>query len=221
MGEGEGDSHGDTHRVTYRHEGCSRDHFASIPLVQSNLRFASTAGVGDGPCGAEDSFAVTDTEDGWKTLTIANDWIKVADTKAGVVLTAGGVLAGLVLNALPAQHAWSRSPWHVALLLTSLGFVCVAIVLALRVFVPRLAARGSEGELLHFDTVARRFPRCEDYVAESRRLLADEDRLASALAEQTWAVSVVAHRKYRNVTPAIWCLVAGPLIAVLGGVLRA
>ncbi len=167
---------------------------------------------------------MTDTEDGWKTLTIANDWIKVADTKAGVVITAGGVLAGLVLAALPPHEAWSRWPWRVALLLTSLGLVCVAIVLALRVFTPRLSATASNeatGSLLHFDAVARRYPNPDDYVTASLDLLSDRERLARALAEQTWAVSVVAHRKYRSVTPAIWCLVAGLLVAVVAGAVRA
>jgi hypothetical protein len=210
--------------VAYRDSGCSREHFASITLVQSNLRPVRWLTVGERRCGAEDFRIVIDSEDGWKTLTIANDWVKVADTKAGVVLTACGVLAGVVLTSLPAHDAWSRSPWHVALLLTSLGFVCVSIVLALRVFVPRLSpgvSAGSDGELLHFDTVARRFPDQEKYVAEYRTLLADAERLSRALAEQTWAVSVVARRKYANVTPAIWFLVAGLLVAVLGGLLRA
>ena len=70
---------------------------------------------------------MTNTEDGWKTLTIAGDWVKVADTKAGVVITAGGVLAGLVLAGIPPHAEWSRHPWRVALLLTSLGLVCVEI----------------------------------------------------------------------------------------------
>jgi hypothetical protein len=167
---------------------------------------------------------VTDTEDGWKTLTIANDWTKVADTKAGVVITASGVLAGVVLSALPAHGEWARWPWRVALLLTSLGFICVAIVLALRVFSPRLSAPASSeatGALLYFDTIARRYPNPDDYVTASRDLLSDPDRLLRALAEQTWAVSVVAHRKFRSVTPAIWCLVVGLLVAVVAGVVRA
>lgn len=166
---------------------------------------------------------MANTEDGWKTLTIANDWVKVADTKAGVVITAGGVLAGLVLAALPAGHQWSRSPWGVALLLTSLGLVCVAIVLALRVFAPRLRSAnmpGSAGLLLHFDAIAAHYRCGDDYAASSLPLLASEERLARALAEQTWAVSVVAHRKFRHVTPAIWCLVAGLLVAVAAGVVR-
>lgn len=203
-----------------------------------SFRAISGCGAGSGlaACvGARQTSGVTNTEDGWKTLTIAGDWVKVADTKAGVVITAGGVLAGLVLTGFPAYAQWSKQPWRVALLLTSLGLVCVAIVLALRVFAPRLrsadsvrgAAKGTaensvssadSADLLHFDAIAERFPNPEGYVAVVRELMADEERLARALAEQTWAVSVVARRKFRHVTPALWCLVMGLLVAVVAGV---
>ncbi len=39
-----------------------------------------------------------DVDQAWKALSLVNDWVKHADAKRGVVLTAAGVSGGVLFN---------------------------------------------------------------------------------------------------------------------------
>src|SRR5699024_6365627 len=147
--------------------------------------------------------SMSSSEDAWKALTQTHDLIKVADTKAGAILAAAGVLGAAVVRALPAMSGWHQKPWHVGLLLVSMVLIAVSIVFALRVFVPRLRL-GDSGSLLHFDNIARRYANAAEFSVAYRSLFEHDDRLHKALAEQLWATSRIARRKFRSVGPAVW-----------------
>lgn len=82
------------------------------------------------------------------------------------------------------------------------------------VFIPRLRNDRSQG-LLYFGNIARRYTDPAEFIPAYRELLSDGPRLEKALAEQVWATSHIARRKFRNVTPAVW-LLGIALIAALG-----
>lgn len=162
--------------------------------------------------------AVTTAEDAWKALAQANDWIKVADTKAGAVIAASGVLGGFLLRAVPAPGHWGQDPWKVGILLVALAVVGTSALMSLRVFTPRLRT-GEAPSLLYFDHIARCYPRPEEFTGPYLAMLRQEERLQESLAEQLWATSVIARRKFRSVTYAIWLLGAGIALAVAAGFL--
>lgn len=163
---------------------------------------------------------MTNSEDAWKALSQTNDLIKVADAKAGAMLAASGVLGGTLVRAVPAPLLWGESPWHVVLLLVSLALVAASILLALKVFVPRLRT-GRSRSLLHFDNIARRYARAADFSPACRSLFEQDDRLHEALAEQLWATSRIARRKFRSVASAIWLFGLALIAALAAGLLAA
>lgn len=157
---------------------------------------------------------MTNAEDAWKTLAQVTDWIKVADTKAGAVLSACGVLGGAVLHGMPPQQQWAQQPWSVGLLFTSLALAAASALLAVQVFAPRLKA-GEPTSLLYFDHIARGYAQPERFSRHYLTMLDADDRLRESLAEQVWATSTVARRKFRRVTPAVWLF--GVSLLVAGG----
>lgn len=163
---------------------------------------------------------MTNADDAWKTLSQVTDWIKVADTKAGVVVSASGVLGGAVLHGMPPQQQWTQRPWTVGLLFMSLVLACGSVLMALQVFAPRLRA-DEPTSLLYFDHIARGYAQPERFSQDYLALLDSNDRLHESLANQVWATSTVARRKFRRVTPAIWLFGASLLIAGGAGVVPA
>lgn len=157
------------------------------------------------------------TDDAWKALAQTHELIKLADTKAGMILAASGVLGGLLLRAAPSPPHWTEHPLHISLLLLSVGLVAVSILLSLWVFVPRIRADGARS-LLHFDNIARRYADPAEFLAASRSLFEHDERVQRALSEQLWATSHIARRKFRTVTPAIWFFGLGVLAALAAGV---
>ncbi len=163
---------------------------------------------------------MTNAEDAWKALTQANDWIKVADTKAGLVLSASGVLGGSLLHGMPAYEQWAQQAWRTGLLLTALALACASALMSLWVFAPRLKV-GEPSSLLYFDHIARRYSHPREFSRPYLAMLRREDRLQESLADQLWATSTVARRKFRHVTPAVWLLGTSLFVAAGGGLVPA
>lgn len=163
---------------------------------------------------------MTNAEDAWKTLAQVNDWIKVADTKAGAVLSACGVLGGAVLHGMPPQQQWAHQPWTVGLLFTSLALAAASALMAMRVFAPRLKA-AEPTSLLYFDHIARGYARPERFSQDFIEMLDSDNHLRESLADQVWATSTVARRKFRHVTPAVWLFGISLLVAGGAGLVHA
>ena len=159
---------------------------------------------------------MVNTEDAWKSLHQTTDLIKVADTKAGAILAADGVLGGALLRTLPAPNDWSAKWLYVTLLLGGLGLVILSAVSALSVFAPRLSTDRSRS-LLYFANIARRYSTSEDFATAYRDLLEDGEQLQLSLTEQVWATSRIARRKFRAVTPAVWTFGAALVVALAAG----
>ena len=160
------------------------------------------------------------TEDAWKALGQVNDWIKVADTKAGLVLSASGVLGGAVLHGLPPHEQWSQHAWKAGMLLTALALACASALTSLRVFAPRLKV-GEPSSPLHFEHIARRYADPREFRQHAGPLFDEQERLREALTGQLWATSKVARRKFRHVAPAVWLLAASLFVAAAAGLVPA
>ncbi len=151
----------------------------------------------------------------WKALTVVNDWIKHADTKAGATIAASGVLGGLLYALVKDRPV----PWPVALpavacaLLILLGGAFAAWALR-----PRFRSMGKPASELYFRDVASEFPDetgGEGYQDVFQALLADDERLVRELAWQVWANSHTVRRKFELGGRGLSCvLLALPLLAV-------
>jgi len=156
------------------------------------------------------------TDDAWRTLLLVVDFVKHAETKAAATLAFAGVLGG-VLYTLVSQQKKPGVVLIVAAAGCALTIVATAVAagVALR---PRVRVRleGSSPALLFYRSVADRFPDDADaYVRQFTALTADRPALLAAVAEQIWANSVVATRKYRAAHVAVTAsLVASGALAV-------
>jgi hypothetical protein len=143
----------------------------------------------------------------WKSLGLVIDWVKHAETKAGATLAATGVTGGVLYNLVKDQTNPDR--W-----LATAAVLCALAVLAAGAsaavaLLPRLGARADAPDSpLYFKHVARKHPRKpHTYFEDLHRLTASADDLVREIAEQVWANSHVAARKYSWATRAVICLV--------------
>ncbi|HII41399.1 MAG TPA: hypothetical protein HA326_09320 [Thermoplasmata archaeon] len=131
-------------------------------------------------------------KDARTVLKFANDhahWsIDLADTKANVIMAAGAILAGLLINqSVPACGGGARYLLLLAVVL-SLSSACAG----LGTLFPRTRSAG-QGSLLHFVDIDR-FPDAAAYLASVQNLTpADADR---ELAKQTWELARIEDRKF-------------------------
>jgi len=156
----------------------------------------------------------------WRTHSYVNDYIHLADAKAGALFGVFGALLGVLVH----QWAASAEPetwWRKALFASALGAGSLVIFLALQVVRPRLdspAMKNSSGA-----TCAIYWRRvCGQSIDQYRRAVEalDDDGMLSAVVAHTWEISRVAERKYGALTMAfLTSFIALPLgllgIAVL------
>lgn len=162
---------------------------------------------------------MAETDDAWKALLQVNDWIKVADTKAGAILAGCGVLGGVLARTLPQPGDWGIAPWQTVLTFVSLALTATSAVITLRVFAPRLRT-GEARSLLYFDHIARRYPKNVDFKHVFLSTVDNPERMREAIVDQLWANSHVARKKFRRVAIAIWLFSGALLVALIVGVLK-
>jgi Family of unknown function (DUF5706) len=162
---------------------------------------------------------MSDVDSAWKTLERVNEWIRFADSKAVALLTGNGVLGGFVIRAMPRWSQVGTHPWRYWFLATSLGFVMAAILSNLRVLTPKLKA-GEPRSLLYFDHVGKRYRDPTNFNHAFRELLNDEPRLIDQIADQVWANSRVARKKFVAAGWATRFTALALALAGLGGIMR-
>lgn len=158
-------------------------------------------------------------------LSLINDWIRHAETKAAGTMATSGVAAGVLYNLLK-DHS---SPGK---LVGILAIICLILIVtaglaaawALR---PRLWSREEPTSNLYFDHIARRHGKKggADVFGETIRALSAADfELVGEIAGQIWANAHVARAKYRwaniglsAVLLALISLAATALAVVLTG----
>ena len=155
------------------------------------------------------------SDDAWAALDQVGQWTRFADAKAAVILASSGVLGGLLLGR-PASAGHDAAAIRGIMLGVGLVAVALSAVFSLRALQPRLRIRRvTPTSLLFFDHVARRYAGdAAEYVAAFTQASAD-DALSQDVIGQVWANSIVARRKFRQVTVATWLL---GLALVAGGV---
>lgn len=142
----------------------------------------------------------------WKALALVIDWIKHAETKAGATLAAAGVSGGVLYN-LVKDQANPDGYLPLAAVLCTIAVFAAGSSAALA-FIPRLGRRADAPESpLYFKHIAKKHPRKpHTYFDDLSRLTASAEDLVGEIAEQVWANSQVAARKYTWASRAVICL---------------
>lgn len=155
-------------------------------------------------------------DDAWRTLLLVIDWVKHAETKAGLTLSASGVLGGVLYTFVTRQQQ-AEPAFSIAAILCTV-FVVGAAASAGMVLRPVLRSREDSSSVLFFMHIARDFDApAGAFVSSFESLVANPAALVSAIASQIWENSLIAQRKYRwNSIGTCSLLLALVMIAVVG-----
>ena len=152
----------------------------------------------------------------WKTYSIINEWIRFSDTKAGAILAANGVIASIVLSKLAnGKNLLDVHPIFPILLIIGIITTFISIILCIICLSPTLKVGDKTNSVIFFANIAERFETHCDYEKIAQDVLADEKQAATQIAQQVWANSKVAWKKYKAVAWATYFLELTILIGIL------
>jgi Family of unknown function (DUF5706) len=161
-------------------------------------------------------------DDAWKQLQQVHDSVRFADTKAGLILTLNGILAGLVAVRVQSAGFIGAHPVAAAVLIVALAFLTISIAFDIAAIMPRLIDRRQLPSPLHFEHIGA--TRQDDFVNDFVKLSQDSDQLRREIGAGVWANAVLARRKHRCVrwglrflSGALAAIVLAVLVGALGG----
>ncbi|GAB1817683.1 Pycsar system effector family protein [Herbidospora sp. RD11066] len=135
-------------------------------------------------------------EDAWRALTLVIDWIKHAESKAGLTLAAAGAIGG-ILYALINGEKNASVGFVVAVIVTTV-LLLISVACSAMVLRPRTRATADPSSLLFYRHVAARYGKRPDaFTDDFGALIRDPDALLREVATQVWTNSLVADSKYR------------------------
>lgn len=144
-------------------------------------------------------------EDVWRMLDHVLGLVRHAELKAVTILATSGLLGQILMVVLQEPHS------AVVTVCGGLagGLAVAAALCSVGVLWPRTSAGGERPNLLHFATVARiRGSVLAIYQQQLAELVRDRDELLAQLAEQIWANSIIARRKFRLANLAMISIIA-------------
>jgi hypothetical protein len=156
------------------------------------------------------SVVLPQPEQAWKALSLVNDWVKHAEGKLGVVLTATAASGGILFNLVKGRGDSGGMAFDVAAVVCATS-VFVAGMCAMIGLYPRVRLRRKIADdginPLFFHDVARAYRGdAPSYAAVLHTLTANPDDLVRHLSQQIHANATVAQRKYRWANRAIRAL---------------
>lgn len=139
----------------------------------------------------------------WKVLSLVNEWIRHADSKAGVTLGFTGVMATMTYNLARAADFTSvlavTTLLVAGILLIATGFLCAFTL------IPRTDDDDipqEEKSRIFFGSVTSNFTRSQ-YRLELSKLIGDSDQLVREIADQIHTNSTIASVKSRFARRAV------------------
>lgn len=174
---------------------------------------ATARTLGSAVASSSEATAKAKSEFAWNVHKYTDDYIRFADTKAGLVLTYSSALIGALYASrlhlrftMTAPALWEFGDW-LALLAYVLLFLGAG--LAFLVVVPKLWGKGSPGLLFWDDILAHHSPEdlCGKFSTES------ETTLEEQLLCHQFVLSKVCSTKYWQLSAAMWLSGIGAAIA--------
>jgi hypothetical protein len=173
-------------------------------------RINGTPAVADENSAADLTDLEANIDQAWSALEQVAKWIVHAEGKASLTLASAGVTGGVLFSVAGGKHdlgiaAACAAGLCAVMILTSA--LCAAVSLW-----PRFGRSRGPSSLFYFGDIAHRYPTSpEPYVQALRALLGQPDRLADDIANQIWANSHVAARKFRWANMGLGILIAALL----------
>jgi hypothetical protein len=146
-------------------------------------------------------------EDPWKIYSLTNEMIRFADTKAGAIFAANGLVCGLVIQGWSASTLKLPSAPGAARLFLLMGAmaVLISIVACFWCLIPRTAPENPDSPLF-FGSIATK-ESAQVYKQQIKERLASPSGVRDALAEQIWEVSRIATEKYLATRIGLWAFI--------------
>lgn len=165
-----------------------------------------------------DAAPVPNPDHAWKTLTLANEWIRHADAKAGVTLAFTGVLATMVFNLV--EDFDRRSTTFDLLAVLACALLVLTAALCGGTLTPRVNDSDADPHSinrLYFGSISRHFKgRRPQYGEVLSTLTADPSEMIKDLAAQIHANAKIATTKARFAKWSIRsALATGAVVATL------
>lgn len=144
-------------------------------------------------------------EEYWKILNKTNDWIKFSDTKAVVILTVYGIIITTIYsNSKEVYEFLGHSTFSVVLAIIAVALNFLSVLFSFLTINPRLK-NPNPNSIIYFGHIQEGNSDYSEYYAQSQVILSDENEYEKQLAEQVFANSKIAWKKFRNVSYSIRC----------------
>ena len=155
----------------------------------------------------------------WKTYNVINEWIRFSDTKAGAILAANGIIASIVLPKLSDHKVFlNNHPTLLILLMMGITTAFISIILSIICLNPTLKIGTKTNSVIFFANIAENFQTHDEYEKNALDVLIDEKHAAAQIAQQVWANSKVALKKYKAVVWATYSLEGTILIGIISAI---
>ena len=159
---------------------------------------------------------MTKTENLWKTYEAINQFIRFADTKATAILAVNGVIAGFYFSNIGTiQTILEQKPIAFMPLAVAMASVVISVVFSAYCIIPRLKMNKSNCLIFFYD-IAKNYPTASDYEKAIKEEISDE-KIDKYLADQIWANSKIAVKKYNAVDLSIVFFVVTVIASIVFG----
>ena len=151
----------------------------------------------------------------WSILQSTTESIRHSETKAGIMISAYGVLSALTyINSANIFDLATMNPVTTIICILSLICGISSLYFALRCISPRFLK--SEGNsIIFFGIIGSKYPTPEDYYEKSKEIIDDHDKANLQIAEQIHINSKIAIRKYNDIGKSIRLFVANIVMTLL------
>lgn len=149
--------------------------------------------------------------------TSTSGWISTADTKAGLQLTASGLLLGILTDGLISGESLlsDLTGLPLALVVVTYALLLAAVVLSLLALGPRLKKVATGSSPLSFADIASQSR--EEFMNAYQSLKSEE--LMEAYLKQIYELSIISDRKYLRVQQGTAALLASATLGSLAWIL--
>lgn len=134
----------------------------------------------------------------WNVYCSIKDWIKLSDTKAGIIVAFYGVALTVTLPIIVENYGRIREDAALdIMILVSLAIATISFIYAASSLYPTIDIKKPDSLIFYHDIAAKE-PCYECYIEKVKTSLV-EDEPINQLLGQIWAISKIADWKYQRV----------------------
>jgi hypothetical protein len=147
----------------------------------------------------------------WKVFENTREWIKYADAKAAILISANGIILTLAIGRFKEiTEIVKRYPVLFTILFVAAGlFLVLSFIKSIQCLQPILKIKGPKGNsLIYFGDISANYTAAKDYVKEINEKMSSNEperysNIQNEISNQVWALSNVATAKYAQIRAAI------------------